>query len=148
MHRLTSRIATMIAAAALLLGAGARAGAQAVSAAGTTLSQRHSDGRIWRFTGTVCSGASCPGWQMLDNNPMTATTASGAGRIYQMHNNGRIWRWTGVPCSGASCPGWQMIDNNPASVAIAATVIVIVSLWPLHEIERRFIDRHRSASRE
>jgi putative Mg2+ transporter-C (MgtC) family protein len=28
-------------------------------------------------------------------------------------------------------------------VAIAATVIVIVSLWPLHEIERRIIARRR-----
>lgn len=33
-------------------------------------------------------------------------------------------------------------------VAIAATLIVIVSLWPLQEIERRFIDPRRSASRE
>lgn len=29
-------------------------------------------------------------------------------------------------------------------VAIAATLIVIVSLWPLHEIERRFVRRRRS----
>jgi putative Mg2+ transporter-C (MgtC) family protein len=28
-------------------------------------------------------------------------------------------------------------------VAIAATVIVVVSLWPLHEIERRFFDHRR-----
>jgi putative Mg2+ transporter-C (MgtC) family protein len=33
-------------------------------------------------------------------------------------------------------------------VAVAATVIVILSLWPLHEIERRFIDRRRSTPRE
>jgi putative Mg2+ transporter-C (MgtC) family protein len=33
-------------------------------------------------------------------------------------------------------------------VAIAATVIVIVSLWPLHEIERRVIDRRRPGARD
>lgn len=32
-------------------------------------------------------------------------------------------------------------------VAVAATLIVIVSLWPLHEIERRFVD-HRTAPPE
>jgi len=33
-------------------------------------------------------------------------------------------------------------------VAVAATVIVIVSLWPLHEIERRVIDRRRPGVRD
>jgi len=31
----------------------------------------HHDGTIWRYTGTPCSGASCPGWWQLDNNPAT-----------------------------------------------------------------------------
>lgn len=31
-------------------------------------------------------------------------------------------------------------------VAIAATLIVLVSLWPLHEIERRIVDRRRPRS--
>jgi len=24
---------------------------------------------VWRYTGTPCSGESCPGWVRLDNNP-------------------------------------------------------------------------------
>jgi len=42
-----------------------------IAAGGTSLYQRHNDGKIWRSTGTPCSGASCPGWQMLDNNGAT-----------------------------------------------------------------------------
>jgi hypothetical protein len=33
--------------------------------------QLHQDGKIWRFTGVPCSGQSCPGWQLLDNNTKT-----------------------------------------------------------------------------
>ena len=44
------------------------------TAASTTgLFQRHNTGRIWRSTGAACSGNSCPGWVMLDNNPATST---------------------------------------------------------------------------
>jgi hypothetical protein len=77
-------------------------------------------GSIWRFTGTPCSGNSCPGWQRLDDNGASVRIAAGAGNLYQLHNSGRIWKSTGTPCSGNSCPGWQMLDNNPASIEIAA----------------------------
>jgi hypothetical protein len=43
----------------------------AIEAGVIQLYQLHHDGKIWRFTGTSCSGNSCPGWQMLDNNPNT-----------------------------------------------------------------------------
>jgi hypothetical protein len=90
-------------------------------AQGSALYQRHSDGRIWHYTGVPCTGESCPGWQMFDNNPATVAIAVNSdGSLYQRHRDGRIWRYTGVPCTGESCPGWQMLDNNPATVAIAA----------------------------
>ena len=79
---------------------------------------------IWSYTGTPCSGDSCPGWQRLDNNPKTiAITATGtahAQTLYQLHNDGWIWRYTNTPCQGDSCPGWQRLDNNPKTIAIAA----------------------------
>ena len=76
-------------------------------------------GSIWSFTGTACSGTSCPGWQRLDDNGASVRLASG-GKLYQLHNTGRIWRYTGTPCSGNSCPGWQMLDDNGATAQIAA----------------------------
>ncbi len=42
------------------------------------LYQLHVNGAIWRYTGTPCSGNSCPGWQRLDNNPKTKAIATGA----------------------------------------------------------------------
>lgn len=41
------------------------------------LYQLHSGGEIWRYTGTPCSGNSCPGWQLLDNNSLTKSIAVG-----------------------------------------------------------------------
>jgi hypothetical protein len=79
-----------------------------------------SSGAIWRYTGPPCAGDSCPGWQMLDNNPVSVRIAAADNQLYQLHNNGRIWRYTGTACSGGSCPGWQLLDNNPATLAIVA----------------------------
>ncbi|WP_179958327.1 M12 family metallo-peptidase [Chitinimonas arctica] len=82
---------------------------------------RNPSGAIWRYTGTPCSGDSCPGWQKLDNNTRTVSVAAGGGGVlYQLHNDGRIWRYTGTPCSGISCPGWQLLDINTKTIAIAA----------------------------
>src|SRR5215813_2084590 len=88
------------------------------------------DGRIFRFISPDCNDASCPGWQMLDNNPASVRIAAvGDGsntesRVYQLHNDGRIFRFTGQPCNGEFCPGWQMLDNNPATIGIAAYSVV------------------------
>jgi hypothetical protein len=79
-----------------------------------------SAGLIWRSTGAACSGESCPGWQLLDNNAATVRISASGNNLYQLHNSGRIWRSTGVACSGASCPGWQMLDNNGATIGIVA----------------------------
>jgi peptidyl-Asp metalloendopeptidase len=58
----------------------------------------HSSGLIWRYTGVPCSGGSCPGWELLDNNPATVAIAvDGSGNLYQLHSSGLIWRYTGVP---------------------------------------------------
>jgi hypothetical protein len=75
---------------------------------------------IWSYTGTPCSGSSCPGWLQLDNNPATVAIASGGSKLYQLHNSGKIWVSTGAGCSGGSCPGWQMLDDNTATVPVAA----------------------------
>jgi hypothetical protein len=91
------------------------------SGIGSQFYQLHNDGAIWRYTGTPCSGNSCPGWQRLDNNTRTIAITASGGQLYQLHNNGAIWHYTGTPCSGNSCPGWQRLDNNPRARAIATS---------------------------
>jgi hypothetical protein len=93
---------------------------EALSAGGDDLYQLHRDGRIWQYTGVPCTGQSCPGWKMLDNNTATVAIVASGKKLYQLHRDGRIWQYTGVPCTGQSCPGWKMLDNNPATIAIAA----------------------------
>ena len=92
-----------------------------ISAAGA-LYQLHNTGKIWKYTGTPCSGNSCPGWQMLDDNPAGMYIVGDGGSLFQLHNTGKIWRYTGTPCSGNSCPGWQMLDNNGMTGRIDASV--------------------------
>jgi Pregnancy-associated plasma protein-A len=46
---------------------------------GDNLYQLHSGGAIWKYTGTPCSGDSCPGWQKLDNNPATDKISGSVG---------------------------------------------------------------------
>jgi hypothetical protein len=74
---------------------------------------------IWQYTGTPCTGESCPGWLRLDNNTKTIAIASAGSAVYQLHNDGWIWRYTGTACDEESCPGWQRLDNNSKTVAIA-----------------------------
>ena len=73
---------------------------------------------IWRSTNVPCTGNSCPGWTMLDNNGATVQIEAASSGLYQRHGNGRIWRSTGAACSGNSCPGWVMLDNNPTTSTI------------------------------
>jgi hypothetical protein len=96
----------------------------------TVAAFRPTTGAIWRYTGTPCSGNSCPGWQRLDNNPKTVAIVAGGNSLYQLHNDGWIWRFTGTPCSGNSCPGWQRLDNNLKTIAIVAAGS---SLYQLHD---------------
>jgi len=92
------------------------------------LYQQHSDGKIWRYTGTECDGESCPGWQRLDDNRMTAQIVAAGAQVFQRHSDGRIWRYTGTPCSGTSCSGWQQLDNNPKTKTIASAGIQLFQL--------------------
>jgi len=82
--------------------------------------QLHNEGTIWRYTGALCSGNACPGWQMLDNNLATTAITAAGRQLFQLHSDGTIWRYTGAPCAGDGCPGWQMLDNNSATAATAA----------------------------
>ena len=81
-----------------------------IVADGNNLYQLHSNGRIWKYTGTPLTG-----WQELDNNPATKMIAASGGNLYQLHSNGRIWKYTGTPLTG-----WQELDNNPATKKIVA----------------------------
>jgi hypothetical protein len=89
--------------------------------------QLHYDGRIYRFTGALCSNSNgCPGWQMLDTNPASGTLAAGGAgaslQLYQLHRNGSIWRFKGAPCTAAAaCSGWQAIGFDRGTRAIIAT---------------------------
>jgi hypothetical protein len=85
---------------------------------GQELYQTQSDGSVWQYTGTPCSGGSCTGWMELDNNPNLSMIAAGGGALYEMRNDGSIWWYAGPACSGGSCPGWVELDNNPLNAAI------------------------------
>ncbi|HKX26927.1 MAG TPA: M12 family metallo-peptidase [Blastocatellia bacterium] len=97
--------------------------------AATVATFRNPNGAIWRYTGVPCSGNSCTGWQMLDNNPKSVAIIAAGLALYQLHNDGRIWRYTGTPCSGNSCPGWQMLDNNSKTVDVVTDG---TALYQLH----------------
>ena len=75
---------------------------------------------IWRYTGQACSGASCPGWTALDDNPAAVAIAANDTSLYQLHATGAIWRSTGAACGNSGCGGWQQLDDNHATTAIAA----------------------------
>ena len=92
------------------------------------LYQLRQGGMILRFTGTPCRNGSCPGWEMLGNNPDTVAISSGGAQFYRLDNNGRIWRFTGQVCVGGVCPGWQLLDNNSNVKAITAAGDMIYKL--------------------
>ena len=78
------------------------------------------DGGFFQYTGTPCSGGSCPGWVEIDDNPTTrGTFAAGATALDQMHNDGSVWQFIGPACSG-TCPGWLEIDDNSLTGWIVA----------------------------
>jgi hypothetical protein len=87
---------------------------------GTCIVSKPPAATIWAATGAPCVGSSCPGWQLLDNNPHSARIASSSTALYQLHDTGEIWRYTGTACAGGACPGWQRIDANPATIGIFA----------------------------
>src|ERR1039457_7231971 len=73
------------------------------------------DGGFFQYTGTPCSGGSCPGWVEIDDNTTTrGTFAAGATALDQMHNDGSVWQFIGPACCG-TCSGWLEIDDNPTT---------------------------------
>ena len=98
-----------------------------VSPAGGGLYQLHSDGKIWRYTGTPMTG-----WELLDQNPATVSLAATSTHLYQRHNGGSIWEYAGPST------GWKVLDNNPATVAIAATGAAVYQLHNNGRIWRLF----------
>jgi len=76
------------------------------------------DGSIWEYTGTPCSGLSCPGWVQIDRNPISASI-SAYNALYQVHTDGSIWKFTGTRCTGSWCPGWQQLNNDFSTKMIA-----------------------------
>ncbi len=86
----------------------------------SNLYQLHDNGWIWEYTGTPCSGESCPGWQPLDKNPKAIGIVAAGQKLYQLHDDRSIWQYTGTPCIGDSCPSWQPLDKNSKTTAIAA----------------------------
>ena len=98
----------------------AAGGAQLYQLHDDLLYQLHKEGTIWRYTGALCSGNACPGWQLLDNNPGTTAITAAGRQLFQLHTDGTIWRYTGTPCGGGACPGWEMLDNNVQTASTAA----------------------------
>ena len=51
------------------------------------LYELHKTGGLYHYTGTACTGASCPGWKEYDNNSWTGRIAASNGILYQLHVN-------------------------------------------------------------
>jgi hypothetical protein len=98
------------------------------------LYQLRFDGSIWEYTGTPCSGLSCPGWVPIDRNPGSASI-SAYNALYQVHTDGSIWKFTGTRCTGSWCPGWQLLndDFNTKMIAVYGDQLVQLrndgSIW-------------------
>lgn len=101
----------------------------------TELYQRRNDG-VWRYTGTPCSNdTSCPGWELLDDNPgILEITAGKYGTqpvLYQRRAGGAILRHKGASCKGTSC--WELLDSNTSTISIVASGDKFYKLYKLHD---------------
>lgn len=57
-----------------------------IVAAGSHLFELRQNGYILNFLGTLCSGSTCNGWQVLDTNPEAGQIAAGSGGVlYEFH---------------------------------------------------------------
>lgn len=87
--------------------------------AGNGMYQLQSNGSVWQYDGTPCSGVNCNGWLELDFNPAIASIIAGQNTVYEKHNNGSIWQFTGPACGTVGgCPGWVELDNNSLTVSV------------------------------
>ena len=82
------------------------------------LYQLHSNGAIWRYKQVPCDCVgvfcppSCPGWELLDNNPATKRIVATAGALYQLRQYGALFRYTGTPCNSSYCTGWELLMHD------------------------------------
>jgi hypothetical protein len=81
------------------------------------LYQKHSDGSIWKYTGTPLSG-----WTQVGNNSATKQIAAsnGGGALYELDTTGTIWQYANS--------AWTKIDNNTAAVQIASNSSTVYQL--------------------
>jgi hypothetical protein len=85
--------------------------------------QRHVDGTIWTYDGqsSCATNSSCPGWTLIDRNPLTKDVVAAGNALFQLHTDGSIWLWDNrSSCTPDACPGWTQIDRNPHTKAISA----------------------------
>jgi hypothetical protein len=79
------------------------------------------NGQVWRYKGRPCGAASCPGWELIDNDARIQSIAASDSRLFVRLKTGQLWVWDGhTACSNSTCPGWSEIDANTQSVQIAA----------------------------
>jgi hypothetical protein len=98
---------------------------------GGSIFQLHSDGSIWRYTGTPCNGNACPGWQPIDSNSAgtvkAIVAAEVSGQVFKLLNNGQVWQFSGVPFD------WVSFDAGVQSIAASNNAIVELrndgSIW-------------------
>ena len=87
----------------------------------------NNNGEIWRYTGTACNAAGCPGWVLIDRDARTQQISSqvgtfGGSRLFQRQADGSVWKWDGVStCSKDACPGWTLINTSPHTKDIVAS---------------------------
>ena len=60
------------------------------------LYQLQTGGKILRYTGTPCSGGTCTGWQLLDQNPAIFMIAASTNGLFKLHSDGKVYRYTGI----------------------------------------------------
>ncbi len=91
----------------------------AIAAGGAgKLYQLRSNGSILRYKTVACDCSgwtcpeSCPGWELLDNNPATKRIVATADKLYQLHQQGALFRYTNIPCDSNGCPGWELLMHD------------------------------------
>ena len=87
------------------------------------------NGQIWRSTGRRCDDASCPGWELVDNDGRIKAIAASESRLFGRERTGQIWVWDGhTACTDKACSGWTLIDSNTRSSQIVASANTLFQL--------------------
>jgi hypothetical protein len=74
------------------------------------------EGRVFKFTGTPCSDAGCPGWKLIDTAKHLYSVKATGGVLYGIEaGTNFIWQYNDQPAgcpTQDTCPGWTEIDAN------------------------------------